>query len=92
MVWTPCQAKPRGLSVLNGHDGPQALRFEFFEPIKLFTGNLNEMAIKRFLELKMSLVRIWDLNTIYREKAGIMTTYKSYMSRKVVLSCIISRS
>lgn len=56
MVWTPCKAKPRGLSVLNGHDGPQALRFEFFEPIKLFTGNLNEMAIKRFLELKMSLV------------------------------------
>lgn len=35
------------------------MRFDFFEPI-IMLFNLNETTIKRFLELKMSLVKSWD--------------------------------
>ena len=36
----------RGHSLLNGHDGRQALRFDFFEPI-IMLFNLNETPIKK---------------------------------------------
>lgn len=49
----------RGNSFLDGHDGRQALRFDFFEPI-IMLFNLNETTIKRLLELKMES---WDFNT-----------------------------
>lgn len=57
---------PRGHSLLNGRDGHQALRFDFFEPI-IMLFNLNETTIKRLLELKMSPVKHWDLITVYME-------------------------
>lgn len=37
----------RGHSLLNGHDGHQALRFDFFEPI-IMLFNLNETLLKDF--------------------------------------------
>lgn len=58
------QVISRGRPLLNGHDGHQALRFDFFEPI-IMLFNLNETTIKRFLELKMSLVKRWGFITVY---------------------------
>lgn len=38
------------------------MRFDFFEPI-IMLFNPNETTIKRFLELKTSLVKSWDFIT-----------------------------
>lgn len=43
--------------------------------------NLNKTTIKRLLELKMSLVKSWDLITLYTDNAGIIVDYT--MSFKV---------
>lgn len=43
--------------------------------------NLNKTTIKRLLELKMSLVKSWDLITLYTDNAGIIGDYT--MSFKV---------